>query len=295
MKEKTGRMGNSLNHMKQASSPVVLTIAGLDPSGGAGVIADIRAFMALGCFPTAAITSLTFQNTADVFGFSHQSAETVRAQVLPIIEDLHVSAAKTGMLPTREVVAEVARLFRETHLPAPVVDPVIRSTSGAVLTDESAQRALILDLFPLARVVTPNIPEAEQLAGLKILDQQAMHKAAEEIRKMGPRAVLIKGGHLPIHAERSGEHEATAGQQTEPAEAIDLLNDEGKVTVFRGRWIAGPQIHGSGCTLSAAIAACLGRGMELEDSIREAKQFVHNLIGLSQSLGHGARVLMNRI
>jgi len=275
-------MGNTV----RGTPPVALTIAGFDPSGGAGVIADIRAFLAFGCFPTAAITSLTFQNTSGVFGFSHQSAETVRAQMLAIIEDFKVASVKTGMLPNREVVAEICRLLRKANLPSPVVDPVIRSTSGTDLMDGSAREALIHQLFPLARVVTPNIPEAEQITGLKILDQDAMCEAAQQIRKMGARAVLIKGGHLP---------KATGGSGSRQDQAIDVLNEEGRITVFRGQWIADAQVHGSGCTLSAAIAACLGKGMELEESIREAKHFVTDLISGAQSLGHGARVLTEGI
>ncbi|MBA3320094.1 MAG: bifunctional hydroxymethylpyrimidine kinase/phosphomethylpyrimidine kinase, partial [Pyrinomonadaceae bacterium] len=136
--------------------PIALTIAGFDPSGGAGVAADIKTFTAFGCFATAAITSLTFQNTIGVFGAAHQTAETVRRQVLPIIEDFTVAGMKTGMLPTREVIIEVARLLRETSLrdAAPVVDPVVRSTSGYDLIDDEALVALRSALLPLARVVT---------------------------------------------------------------------------------------------------------------------------------------------
>ena len=175
---------------------VALTIAGIDPSGGAGVIADVRTFAAFGCFATAAVTSLTFQNTTGVFGALHQTPETVRAQVTPIIEDFNVSCAKTGMLPTREVIAEVARLFREMPLPAPVVDPVMRATSGDDLINDDAVSCLVADLFPLALVVTPNIPEAERLTGLTITDESGMRQAARIIRGMGARAVLVKGGHL---------------------------------------------------------------------------------------------------
>ena len=120
------------------SKPVVITIAGLDPSGGAGIVADIKTISALGCFPAAALTSLTFQNTTGVFGAEHQTVKTLRAQVDPIVQDLSVAAAKTGMLPTVEIVAEVAKLFAEGNLPAPVVDPVVVATSGDVLIDEEA-------------------------------------------------------------------------------------------------------------------------------------------------------------
>src|SRR5215213_5589436 len=181
---------------EQKSPPVALTIAGFDPSGGAGVVADIKTFTAFNCFAAAAVTSLTFQNTVGVFGAVHQTAETVRAQVLPVVEDFQVACAKTGMLPTREVIAEVARLFRETSLPAPVVDPVVRSTSGFDLIDDEALSALIKELLPLARVITPNIPEAERITGLKIEDEDGMRRAARLMREMGSRAVLVKGGHL---------------------------------------------------------------------------------------------------
>jgi hydroxymethylpyrimidine/phosphomethylpyrimidine kinase len=150
-------------------TPVVLTIAGLDPSGGAGIVADTKTIYALGCFPAAALTSITYQNTTGVFGAEHQTAATLRAQVEPVIRDLDVVAAKTGMLPTAEIVAEVARLFREEPLPAPVVDPVMVSTSGHDLIGEEAFDILKTQLLPVAAVVTPNIPEAERLVEFSIL------------------------------------------------------------------------------------------------------------------------------
>jgi hydroxymethylpyrimidine kinase/phosphomethylpyrimidine kinase len=251
-----------------APRPVALTIAGLDPSGGAGVIADIRTFVALECFPTAAITSVTFQNTKGVFGAENLSAETVRAQVLPIVEQYQVACAKTGMLPTRKIVVEVARLFRETNLPAPVVDPVIRSTSGYQLVEEEALRALVEEMLPLARVVTPNIPEAERLTGLRITDEDGMRQAARAIREMGARAVLMKGGHL---------YGTASGSERLNREAIDILDDEGRLTIFRSEWIDA-EMRGTGCILSAAIAAYLGEKMSLEESIGEAKRFTGEAI-----------------
>jgi hydroxymethylpyrimidine/phosphomethylpyrimidine kinase len=296
--------GNSLR--------VALTIAGIDPSGGAGVIADVRTFAAFGCFATAAITSLTFQNTTGVFGALHQTAETVRAQVTPLIEDFTVNCAKTGMLPTREVIAEVARLFRETRLPAPVVDPVMRATSGDDLINDDAVSCLVADLFPLALVVTPNIPEAERLTGLTITDESGMLQAARIIRQMGARAVLVKGGHLANRQKSKGRRQTedgrrqkAGGRRQETAsndqrgmsgaseQAIDVLDNEGRVTVFRDEMIAGGEVHGSGCTLSAAIAAGLGKGQNLEEAIRAAKSFVTEAIRRSPRLGHGARPLYN--
>src|ERR671928_2225707 len=179
---------------------VVLTIAGLDPSGGAGIVADVKTIAALGCFPAAAVTSITFQNTIGVVGAEHQTAATLRAQVEPVVQDLSVAAAKTGMLPTTEIVAEVARLFEEGNLPAPVVDPVVVATSGDVLIDEEAFEILKTKLFPLARVVTPNIPEAEKLAGFAIHSESDMRRAADAIQSLGARAVLVKGGHKQVRS-----------------------------------------------------------------------------------------------
>src|SRR5215216_1750891 len=180
---------------------VVLTIAGLDPSGGAGIVADIKTIAAFGCFPAAALTSITFQNTTGVFGAEHQSAATLRAQVEPIVQDLSVAAAKTGMLPTAEIVAEVARVFEEESLPAPVVDPVVVATSGDVLIHDEAFQILKTKLFPLARIVTPNIPEAEKLAGFSIRSEVDLRHAAQAIQSLGARAVLVKGGHRATAGE----------------------------------------------------------------------------------------------
>jgi hydroxymethylpyrimidine/phosphomethylpyrimidine kinase len=268
--------------------PVALAIAGFDPSGGAGVVADIKTFTAFDCFAVAAITSLTFQNTTGVFGAKHQTAETVRAQVLPVIEDFPVAAVKTGMLPTREVIEEVARLLSETGLPAPVVDPVVRATSGYDLIDDEALAALVAHLLPLARVVTPNIPEAERITGLRVEDEDGMRRAARAMREMGARAVLVKGGHLRKIADcglriAEGEPEAAASAPV----ALDLLDDEGRVSLFRGEWIESGSTHGTGCTLSAAIAACLARGLRLEQSIAAAKRFTADAIRHAPHLGHG--------
>ena len=248
----------------------MLTIAGLDPSGGAGIVADIKTIAALGCFPAAALTSITYQNTTGVFGAEHQTAATLRAQVEPIVQDLNVAGAKTGMLPTAEVVAEVARLFAEGNLPAPVVDPVVVATSGDVLIDDEAFQILKTKLFPLARVVTPNIPEAEKLASFPIHTGADMRRAAETIQSLGARAVLVKGGHR--------------------GDAVDiLLSDDGTFTEFRGEYLDVGEVHGSGCTLSAAIAACLGKGMTLEEAVGAAKEYVTNAIRSASPIGHGAR------
>ena len=260
-----------MNSEEKIAQPVALTIAGFDPSGGAGIIADINTLASLGCVPTAAVTSLTFQNSTATFGAAHQTAEIVRQQVNSVLQGSHIAGAKTGMLPTAEIVREVARLFRETNLPAPVVDPVMRSTSGYDLIEADAWDLLISDLMPLARVITPNIPEAERLSGLTISDEDGMLRAARRIREMGARAVLIKGGHLE---KQRSERGSSPTMREGSDQAIDVLDDEGEVTVFRGNWIEGPTMHGTGCMLSAAIAACLAKGMTLKESIEAAKRLV---------------------
>ncbi|HYJ86903.1 MAG TPA: bifunctional hydroxymethylpyrimidine kinase/phosphomethylpyrimidine kinase [Pyrinomonadaceae bacterium] len=259
-------MNRTNNELTAEARPGALTIAGFDPSGGAGVLADSRTFVAFGCSASAVITSITYQNSRQVFGAVHQSAEAIRDQIMPLLEG-SFACVKTGMLPTREIVNEVARLFRETDLPAPVVDPVIVSSSGQRLVEEEALERLIEELLPLARLVTPNIPEAERLTGIEIESEAGMREAAAAIRRMGPRAVLIKGGHL------TGKDSVD-----ESEEAIDVLDNDGGVTVFRHRRVPNVELHGTGCMLSAAIAAGLGKGMSLEDSVATAKQFVWDAI-----------------
>lgn len=261
------------------SKPVVLTIAGFDPSGGAGIIADIRTIESFGCTAVAAITSVTFQNAEKFFGATHQSAESVRRQVEAIAGAFDLSGMKIGMLPTTEIVREVVRLIRERNLPAPVVDPVMESTSGGRLMEDDAFEAFVTELLPLARVVTPNIPEAEKLAGMNIRNEGEMRQAAARIRELGARAVLVKGGHL--EEQRSN----VRGQRSENTEreAIDLLDDDGQVTVFRSEWIEAPNVRGTGCMLSSAIAASLAKGSDLNEAVTTAKQFVSDRIRSSKS------------
>jgi hydroxymethylpyrimidine/phosphomethylpyrimidine kinase len=263
------------------ASRVVLTIAGFDPSGGAGIIADIRAVLAFGCTPVAAMTSLTFQDSAGVFGAVHQTAESLRSQILPVVKEFRIGAVKIGMLPTPETVLEVVRLLRETNMPAPVVDPVLHSSSGYELMEPAAREAWLTELMPLARLITPNIPEAEAFTGLKIANERHMHEAANKLREMGARAVLIKGGHLE---ERSAVRDQRSARGSSPTvregsdQAIDVLDDEGLVTVFRDEWINAPPVRGTGCMLSSAIAASLCLGMDLPGSVGSAKRFVAGAI-----------------
>ena len=253
---------------------VVLSIAGFDPSGGAGVLADIKTFSAFGCFGTAAITSLTSQNTVAVYGAVHQSAKTLRAQIEPVVSDFTIAAVKTGMLPTRETIEVTAEMIEQHSLPNVVVDPVIRSTSGYDLIDETAMRFLIERLLPLAKVITPNMAEAERLTGLIVNDLDGMKRAAERIYELAQpkirnQAVLVKGGHLPN-------------------EATDVLFDGNEFQLFRAEKIATCNTHGTGCTLSSAIAALLANGFEIPEAITKAKQYLEAALRSAPNLGHGA-------
>src|SRR5262245_23250830 len=217
----------------------VMSIAGFDPSGGAGALADIKTFAAMGCFGTAAVTSLTFQNTMAVYGVSHQTAEALRSQIEPVIDDYEIAAVKIGMTPTRELIEAVAEIIEKNRLPNVVVDTVIRSTSGYDLIDEEAVKALIERLLPLADVITPNMAEAERLTGMEAQDLEGMKKAARRIHEMSAaskslrtarRAALVKGWRLED-------------------EAIDVLFDGHEFHIFRAPKIATRDAHGTGCAL----------------------------------------------
>jgi hydroxymethylpyrimidine kinase/phosphomethylpyrimidine kinase len=251
-------------------STVCLTIAGLDPSGGAGIIADIKTFSAFGCFAAAAVTSVTFQNTVGVFGAAHESAETVRQQLEPVFADLRIAAVKTGMLPTEEIIRTVAHIMADSHVKNLIVDPVVRSTSGYDLIDEKALRALCELLFPIAKIITPNIPEAERISNLKIRGPEDIEKAASVMLEMGATNILIKGGHF----ESSDK-------------SIDYLFLNGKPTIFEVERIDTTATHGTGCTLSSAIAANLALGRDLEQAVGAAKRFVTEAIRTAPNIGRG--------
>jgi hydroxymethylpyrimidine kinase/phosphomethylpyrimidine kinase len=252
--------------------PVCLTIAGLDPSGGAGIVADVKTFTRFGCFAAAAVTSVTFQNTTGVFGAVHQTADSVRRQVDAVLDDYDLAAVKTGMLPTREIIEAVADIIRERRLKNVVIDPVVRSTSGYDLIDQAALEALTEKLFPLADVVTPNIPEAERIAGIEIASVNDIAKTASAMQAMGAANVLVKGGH------------ASNG---ESGKAIDRLFIDDLIETFEADLIDTTATHGTGCTLAAAIAANLALGHTLTDSIRTAKDFVTEAIRTAPMLGKG--------
>lgn len=250
-------------------SPVVMTIAGFDPSAGAGTLADVKTMSAFGCFGVAAITSLTFQNTQGVFGAQHQSREVVAAQLNALFDDFDIAAIKTGMLPTPEVIEEVAaQVNRQNNSPL-VVDPVVRSTSGYDLIDDAALKVLIDALFPLASIITPNAAEAERITGIKVQDVESMWQAAEAMLNFGAKGVLVKGGDL------SGD------------EAIDLLMDASGTAVFSLPKIHSRSTHGTGCTLSSALACLLALGHSLSDAVPLAKRYVSAAISAAPGIGKG--------
>ncbi len=254
---------------------ICLTIAGVDPSGGAGIIADIKTFTAFNCFATSAITSLTFQNTQGVFGAIHQTADSVRQQILPIIDDFEISALKTGMLPTQEIIKEVAKTITQNNLKNLVVDPVVRSTSGYDLVDDKALKSLINNLFPLADLITPNIPEAERIANIKIKTEADIHNAAKIMQSFGAKNVLIKGGHFDVKSKIKEKI------------AKDFLFIGADLHIFEAEYIDTTATHGTGCTLSSAITANLAKGKTLFESVNIAKKYVTQAIRTAPNIGKG--------
>jgi len=256
-------MGDDLIKIKRA-----LTIAGSDSGGGAGIQADLKTFAALGVYGMSAITSITAQNTVGVQGVFDLPPEFVGLQIDSVVTDIGVDAVKTGMLSNAGIIEVVAAKVKEHALPHLVVDPVMVAKSGDPLLRPEAREALIELLLPLAEVLTPNLHEAKALTGLSIEGLEDMHRAAEAIYALGPRNVVVKGGHL----------------EANPA---DLLYDGQRFVVLRGERIATPHTHGTGCTFASAIAAGLAKGLTVEQAVREAKAYITEAIRHALPLGHG--------
>jgi hydroxymethylpyrimidine/phosphomethylpyrimidine kinase len=257
-----------------STQPVALTVAGTDPSGGAGIPADLKTFAALGVYGFSVVTVVVAQNSSRVLSTVAIEPAMVGAQIGALMMQLRPHAMKTGALAEPGIVVAVARAIEDFELPRPVVDPVMVSSSGVRLLSEHGEAAMRRRLLPVAAVVTPNLPEAEVLSGIRIDGVPAMREAARAIHRLGPRAVVIKGGHL-------GENMA----------ALDLLFDGRRFIEFAGERIAGAGAHGTGCAFSAAIAAWLARGEELEDAVRKAKTFVTRALRHAFQLGEGRRLL----
>jgi hydroxymethylpyrimidine/phosphomethylpyrimidine kinase len=249
----------------------VLTIAGSDSGGGAGIQADLKTFAALGVYGTSAITAVTAQNTVGVTAVCTLAADLVTAQIEAVAADIEIHATKTGMLGTSAVVEAVAAAIEELELPLVVVDPVMMAKSGDRLLDDDGVRAMCAELLPRALVVTPNIPEAEVLAGMKIHGVADAGEAARRIHQIGRVAVIVKGGH--------------ADGDT----IVDLLFDGDRLTEYPMPRVATRNTHGTGCTFASAIAAHLALGQPLSEATARAQAYVAGAIrhGLTIGKGHG--------
>lgn len=245
-----------------------LTIAGSDSSGGAGIQADIKTMSALGVYAESVITALTAQNTTGVQGVAATEPEFILLQMESVFSDIRPNAVKIGMLPTAEAVRAVARGLQRFEAQNVVLDPVMVATSGAALSEAPAVEAL-LELLPQATVVTPNIPEAEVLSGVRIAAKEDMLAAAYAIQKKGAQAVLVKGGHLAGEADDA------------------LLEPDGTVTWLSAERVETKNTHGTGCTLSSAIASYLAKGESLKRAVALAKQYLTQAIKENPGLGRG--------
>jgi len=246
-----------------------LTIAGSDSGGGAGIQADLKTFAACGVYGTSAITAVTAQNTLGVTAWEPVSTELVIAQIEAVAGDIPPAAVKTGMLATAAIVEAVSAAIEGLDLPNLVVDPVMVAKGGDRLLRDDAVAAMKTHLFRLAEVLTPNIPEAEALTGTRITSVDNMLAAARRIREMGPRVVIVKGGHAASH------------------ESVDVVCLPHAEFELRGPRIATVHTHGTGCTFASAIAAYLALGRPLEEAIREARTYLEGAIRHAPGLGAG--------
>ena len=246
-----------------------LTIAGSDSGGGAGIQADLKTFAACGVYGTSAITAVTAQNTLGVTAWEPVSTELVIAQIEAVAGDIPPAAVKTGMLPTAAIVEAVSAAIEGLDLPNLVVDPVMVAKGGDRLLRDDAVAAMKTHLFRLAEVLTPNIPEAEALTGMRITSVDDMLAAARRIREMGPRVVIVKGGHAASH------------------ESVDVVCLPHQEFELRGPRIATVHTHGTGCTFASAIAAHLALGRPLEEAVREARTYLEGAIRHAPGLGAG--------
>jgi hydroxymethylpyrimidine/phosphomethylpyrimidine kinase len=249
-------------------TPVALTIAGSDPSGGAGIQADLKTFHQFGVYGEAVVSLITVQNTCGVERVEYLSADVVTAQIRAVIGDIPPAAAKTGALGKLEVIEAVADMAVDFRFPL-VVDPVLLSKNGAPLVSLDAIDALKIRLLPHAFLLTPNLQEAGILSGVQVCDVRSMRAAAEKLAALGARAVLVKGGHLT-------------------GDAIDILFYDGKWAEFPAPRIETRHTHGTGCTFSAAITALLATGHGLPAAVGKAKQYISEAIRSSPTLGRGA-------
>ena len=255
--------------MNYSEVKTVLTIAGSDSSGGAGIQADLKTMLANGVYGMSAITALTAQNTMGVTGISEVTPEFLKLQIDAVFTDIFPDAVKIGMTVNEKLIKTIAQRLSFYKAENIVVDPVMIATSGARLISENAVALLKEKLLPIATVITPNIPEAEVLSGISITDKSHMEKAADFISRTYGCAVLLKGGHSINDAN-------------------DLLYQNGELTWFEGVRVDNPNTHGTGCTLSSAIASNLAKGYDLKQSVRRAKEYISGALSAMLDLGKGS-------
>ena len=260
--------------VKATFMKTALTVAGSDSSGGAGIQADIKTMTMHGVYAMSAITALTAQNTLGVRAIMESSPEFLKEQLDAVFEDIFPDGVKIGMVPSGELAEVIAERLVFYDAKNIVVDPVMVASSGSSLIKESAIKALTEKLFPVATLVTPNIPEAEALSGIKIRTGEDMVKAAKYIGEAFGCGVLLKGGHSINDAN-------------------DVLFENGKITWFAGKRIANPNTHGTGCTLSSAIASNLAKGSTVSDSVKKAKEYISDALAAGLDLGKGSGPLQH--
>ena len=258
----------------------MLTIAGSDPSGGAGLQADLKTFAAFGVYGVSAVAAITVQNTQGVDRIAALEADLVEAQIEAVAGDIALHATKTGMLANAAIVEAVTAAIDELELPLVVVDPVLVSSSGKPLLDGDGQRALVAGLLPRARVATPNLAEAETLSGRRIESLADARDAARRIRDFGPRAVVITGGHA-----------RGFGGPGAAADVIDLLLDGDEFHECRAPRVDAGPTHGTGCTFASAVAASLALGRTLPDAVARAQRYVAGALAHRPAIGRGRGVL----
>ena len=246
-----------------------LTIAGSDSSGGAGIQADIKTMTMNGVYAMSAVTALTAQNTTGVRGIQESTPEFLKQQIDAVFEDIYPDAVKIGMVASRELIRVIADRLKFYDAKNVIVDPVMVATSGSALMKTDAVQTLIEELLPIATVVTPNIPEAQVLSGMEIQSREDMHATAKKIGDSYGCAVLLKGGHSINDAN-------------------DLLYANGEFTWFEGKRIDNPNTHGTGCTLSSAIASNLAKGYALTESVQRAKDYISGALAAMLDLGQGS-------
>lgn len=245
-----------------------LTIAGSDSSGGAGIQADLKTFSAIGTYGMSVITAITAQNTKGVFLVEELSNEIIRKQIEVVFDDIRPKAVKVGMVSSEEIIVEIVKLLKEYKPDYLVVDPVMISKSGYSLLRPEAKKNLIEYLLPIAYILTPNVPEAEEITGVKINNIEDMKKAGEKILNLGPKYVLMKGGHME-------------------GEAVDLLIGQEICEAYKSERLNKKNTHGTGCTLSSAITSHLALGYGIKESVQLSKNYITEAISHSFDIGQG--------